>query len=86
MYNTHPAHQHWVRSSVLLNHEELIPDPSSFGPVKYLPFPPSLLSMSMERKVTYEHKHKHEHISVRQFKSPAYFDLKKSHLVHSVLN
>lgn len=53
---THPAHQHRVGSSVLLNDEELIPNPSSFGPVEYLPFLPSPLSVSMQRQVTYKHK------------------------------
>lgn len=55
---THPAHQHWVGSSVLLNDEELIPDPSSFGPVEYLSFLPAPLSVSMQRQVTCKHKNK----------------------------
>lgn len=48
----HPAHQHRIRSSVLLNDEKLIPDPTSFGPVENLPFLPTPLSVSVQGQVT----------------------------------
>lgn len=60
---THSSHQHRVRSSVLFNDEELIPDPSSFGSVEHLPFLPSPLSVSMQWQVTYEHKSQRQRIS-----------------------
>lgn len=52
MCNTHPAHQHRIGSSVLLNDEKLIPDPASFGPVENLPFLPSPLPVSVQGQVT----------------------------------
>lgn len=64
---THPAHQHRVRSRVLLNDEELIPDPSSFGPVEYLPLLPSPLSVSVQRHVTYKHNSKHRNVSLNHY-------------------
>lgn len=65
---THPANQNWVRSSVLFNDKELIPDPSSFGPVKYLTLLPCPLFVSMERQVTYKDKNRH----VDHFQSTTY--------------
>lgn len=58
--DAHPAHQHRIRSSVLLNDKKLIPDPTSFGPVENLPFLPTPLSVSVQGQVTWKHRTKHK--------------------------
>lgn len=63
LYCTHPAHQNWVGSGVLLNDEELIPDPSSLGPVEHLAFLPRPLSVSVQRQVTYKCKHQYIYLT-----------------------
>lgn len=60
---THPAHQNRVRSSVLFNDKELIPDPSTFWPLKHLSLFSHMSSLSVHWQVIYKDTKKKTSVS-----------------------